>query len=157
LLVHSIERPPASAQADGDSHVSDVPLELVTVQHVSGDVQGCPLHMYGVVTPLLLPLPPLPLLLAVPLLPPLPPPLLLLAVPPLLPLLPLPLLLPPSGLFPVDVVLPPHAHASAIAPPAAKSKRVFVVCIFIARNLRTAPEARLSMPRPYRLVSRSSP
>jgi hypothetical protein len=40
LLVHSIERPPASAHAEGDSHVSEVPPADVTVQHVFGAVHG---------------------------------------------------------------------------------------------------------------------
>jgi hypothetical protein len=133
-----MDRPPASAHADVDSHMTDVPPPPVMVQQVFGAVHGCPLHMYGMGTP---PLLLLPLLLPVPLLPPLP----LLPVPLLLPLAPLLLLavplLPPLLLLPPSVplvfvdVLPPHAHASAIAPPAAKSKRVFVV--FMERNLRT--------------------
>jgi hypothetical protein len=45
LLVHSIDRPPASTHAACDSHVSELPPVVVTVQHVSGAVHGCPLHM----------------------------------------------------------------------------------------------------------------
>jgi hypothetical protein len=120
--------------AEGASHVSVVPFAVLTVQHVSGDVHGIPLHMYGIgVPPLLL----LPLLPPEPLLLPLPPLLLLLvasSLPPLLlPLPPLLLLLPPSPPVPFVAVLPPHAHASAIALPAAKSKRVLVV--FMKRDL----------------------
>ena len=116
--------------------MSVLPFMFVTVQHVLGAVHGCPLHMYGIGTPpllllpLLLPAPlllPVPLLLPAPLLPPVP--LLLPLAPLLLPLAPLllPLLPPSSPPFPFDAVLPPHAHASANAPPAAKSKIVFVL------------------------------
>jgi hypothetical protein len=89
--------------------------------------------MYGIGTPPLLLLPlllPAPLLLPVPLLLPLAPLLLPLAVaspPPLLVPLLLPVLPPSPPPPPFVAVLPPHAHASAIAPLAAKSKRVFVL------------------------------